>query len=54
MELEFEQAVEVLERTPSTLNSLLRDLSKPWLIQNEGPDTWSPHDVVASHSRRRD
>jgi DinB superfamily len=46
MELELQQAIEVLERTPSTLNSLLRDLAKPWLVQNEGPETWSPHDVV--------
>ena len=46
MELELQHAIEILERTPSTLNSLLRDLSEPWLIQNEGPETWSPHDIV--------
>ena len=46
MEVVLQHAIEVLERTPSTLNSLLRDLSEPWLFQNEGPETWSPHDVV--------
>lgn len=46
MEFKLEQAIEVLERTPATLNSLLRDLSEQWLVQNEGPDTWSPYDVM--------
>jgi hypothetical protein len=46
MEFKLEQAIEVLERTPATLNSLLRDLSEQWLVQNEGPDTWSPYDVI--------
>ena len=46
MEFKLEQAIEVLERTPATLNSLLRDLSEQWLVQNEGPETWSPYDVM--------
>ena len=46
MEFKLEQAIAVLERTPATLNSLLRDLSEQWLVQNEGPDTWSPYDVM--------
>ena len=46
MEFQLEPATEILRRTPSTLNSLLRGLSDPWLIQNEGPDTWSPFDIV--------
>ena len=46
MELDLKQAIAVLERTPATLNSLLRGLSDPWLVQNEGPDTWSPYDIV--------
>ena len=46
MELELQQAIEILERTPSTLNALLRGLSEPWLVQNEGPETWSPWDIV--------
>ena len=46
MEFELAQAIEILQRTPATLNSLLRDLSEQWLVQNEGPDTWSPYDVM--------
>ena len=46
MEFELAQAIEVLSRTPATLSSLLRDLPEPWLVQNEGPETWSPYDVI--------
>lgn len=46
MEYQLEHAKEVLRNTPHTLNSLLRNLSDPWIIQNEGPDTWSPYDVI--------
>jgi len=46
MEIELAQAMEVLRRTPATLNALLRDLPEPWLVQNEGPETWSPYDII--------
>ena len=46
MEFELAQAIEVLKRTPATLDSLLRDLPEPWLVKNEGPETWSPYDVI--------
>lgn len=46
MEFELAHAIEILQRTPATLDSLLRDLPEPWLIQNEGPETWSPYDVI--------
>ena len=46
MEFKLEQTIEVLQRTPATLNALLRDLSEQWLVQNEGPETWSPYDVI--------
>ena len=46
MKLELEDVIEILRRTPSTLNSLLRDLPDPWLVHNEGPETWSPYDIV--------
>jgi len=46
MEFELQHAIEILGRTPSTLNSMLRGIPEPWLAQNEGPETWSPHDVV--------
>ena len=46
MKFNLERTIEVLERTPHVLNALLRGLSEDWLIQNEGPETWSPYDVV--------
>lgn len=46
MNLELEHVTEILRRTPLTLNSLLHDLPEPWLVHNEGPDTWSPYDIV--------
>ena len=46
MNFEFAQAIDILRRTPATLNSLLRDLPEPWLVENEGPETWSPYDVI--------
>jgi len=46
MDLVLDQAIELLERTPRMLSSLLEDLSDPWLSANEGPDTFSPSDVV--------
>jgi hypothetical protein len=46
MELQLEHAIEILSRTPDTLNRLLRDLPDPWLFNNEGADTWSAFDIV--------
>lgn len=46
MQFELNQAKEILSRTPSTLKSLLDGLSDEWVLRNEGPDTWSPFDVV--------
>ena len=46
MDLVLDQAIELLERTPRMLSSLLEDLSDPWLSANEGPDTFSASDVV--------
>ncbi len=46
MKLELEHVRDILRRTPSTLGLLLQDLPEPWLTTNEGPDTWSPYDVV--------
>jgi len=46
MEFELQDAIGILERTPATLNSMLRDVSEVWLNQNEGAETWSPYDIV--------
>jgi hypothetical protein len=49
-------AVAVLERTPSTLDAMLRGLPAGWISATEGPDTWSPRDVVGHliHGERTD
>jgi len=46
----------LLERTPAVLRALLGDLPDPWTTGNEGPDTWSPYDVVGHliHGERVD
>ena len=40
------EALEVLERTPEVLRSMLGGLSDPWVRCDEGPGTFSPGDVV--------
>ena len=39
-------SIQLLRQTPATLNTWLRHLPELWLKQNEGPNTWSPYDVV--------
>lgn len=46
MEYQLDHAKEVLRRTPATLNALLSDLPNEWVLPNEGPDTFSPYDVI--------
>lgn len=46
MDFNLPQAIALLERTPAVLDALLRDLPPVWTTPNEGPDTWSPFDVV--------
>jgi hypothetical protein len=42
----LDHALQLLERTPRTLRVLLHELPREWTNANEGPDTWSPFDVV--------
>jgi len=46
MEFSIEKSIEILERTPETLRSLLSQLSDEWIYANEGEGTWSCYDVV--------
>ncbi len=46
MEYQYEQAVEILRRTPATLAALLRGLPDAWTMSAEGPGTWSAYDIV--------
>jgi len=42
----LDEAIPILERTPRTLDAILRGLPAAWLHCNEGADTFSPFDVV--------
>ena len=50
------EALELLERTPRILGSWLEGLSSSWTEVNEGPNTWSPREVVGHliHGERTD
>lgn len=46
MDLDVERAMEVLSRTPAVVRAMLSGVSEDWTRNNEGPDTFSPFDVV--------
>ena len=46
MQFRLEDAISILSRTPATVDTLVRGLPESWLHANEGPETWSPFDVV--------
>jgi hypothetical protein len=39
-------SIAILERSPAVLRTLLEGLSGDWTHSNEGPDTWSPFNVI--------
>ena len=52
----LDEAVGVLQRTPSVLDAMVRDLPDAWSHAHEGGATWSPFDVVGHliHGERTD
>lgn len=46
MRFDLDESIAILERTPATVDRLLRGLPAAWTTPNEGPDTWSALDVV--------
>ena len=46
MNFTLEKSFEILERTPTVLRTLLSGLSDDWIMNNEGPETFSPYDVM--------
>jgi len=46
MDFSLQLGTEVLRRTPDALQAMLSGLSEDWIAGNEGPDTWSPYQVV--------
>src|SRR5688572_23655062 len=56
MEFELSAGIAVLARTPATLRAMLDGLPEEWTTATEGPETWSPYDVVGHliHGERTD
>lgn len=46
MNFNMKEAIEVLERTPQTLEYFLSGLSDRWLQCNEGEETWNVSEVI--------
>jgi hypothetical protein len=46
MKFELDEAMATLSRTPAALKAMLSGLPRNWVENNEGPETWSPHDVI--------
>ena len=46
MKYSLDTATEILERTPIILSQWLGGLSPAWTSPNEGPETWSPYDII--------
>ena len=46
MDFDLDLSIDVLARTPATLEALLGGLSEPWVRGVEGPETFSAFDVV--------
>ncbi|MEQ1693391.1 MAG: DinB family protein [Gemmatimonas sp.] len=56
MNFDVASGLAVLQRTPRTLNAMLRGLGQEWVRSTEGPETWSPFDIVGHlvHGERTD
>lgn len=56
MDFDLNRGMGVLERTPGALRAMLEGLDSDWIGGDEGPETWSPYDVVGHlvHGERTD
>lgn len=46
MKFSLENAIGILERSPGVLRALLENQDEVWIMNNEGPGTFSPYDIV--------
>jgi hypothetical protein len=46
VDFDLDLSLDVLSRTPGSLTVLLQGLAEPWVRGREGPETFSPFDVV--------
>ncbi|MEO6455441.1 MAG: DinB family protein [Ginsengibacter sp.] len=56
MNFTLEKSIEILERTPDVLNTMLQNISAEWTSNNEGGQTWSVYDIIGHlvHGERTD
>lgn len=56
MEFRLDEAVPLLRRTPDVVRTLLQGVPDAWVRAREGPETWSPYDIVGHliHGERTD
>ncbi|MBK7873471.1 MAG: DinB family protein [Saprospiraceae bacterium] len=46
MQFTLSKSIEILERTPDVLLTMLHHISDDWTSQNEGGDSWSAYDII--------
>lgn len=46
MKFNLDKSVQILQRTPAVLKTLLQGLDEDWIVNDEGPETFSPYDVI--------
>jgi hypothetical protein len=46
MKFNLAEAIVILERTPLVIENMLKDIPEEFVMNNEGPDSWSPYDIV--------
>ncbi|QEC66503.1 DinB family protein [Panacibacter ginsenosidivorans] len=46
MNFSLEKSIEILERTPLVLQTMLQNISDDWTSNTEGEETWSVYDVI--------
>ena len=46
MNFTFKKSIEILERTPQVLTTMLHNISADWTSNNEGGETWTVYDII--------
>jgi hypothetical protein len=49
MKFTVEKSLEILERTPNVLITMLQGISADWTSANEGGETWSVYDILGHY-----
>ncbi|MBQ4819514.1 DinB family protein [Aquimarina sp. MMG016] len=46
MKFNLNKSIEILQRTPNVLITMLQNMDKEWVFNNEGEKTWSVYDII--------